>query len=109
MRTKGARGKFPTKDFILLEAFKLFASKQYIKVTFDDIEKATQLSRGAILYHIKSKDVLFAEVVDAFLINKLSIAKVYEEGISLDVLLSRFIQFCREEKKRNRLNGGKNG
>ena len=105
MRTKGAKGKFPTKNFILLEAFKLFASKQYDQVTFDDLENATQLSRGAILYHVKNKDALFTEVVENFVLNRISITQVYEDGISLELLLSRFIQFCREEKKKNKQNG----
>ena len=43
-----------TKDKLLIEAFKLFTSKPYDRVTFADLEQATGLSRGAILYHIKT-------------------------------------------------------
>lgn len=39
-----------TKDKLLIEAFKLFTSKPYDRVTFADLEQATGLSRGAILY-----------------------------------------------------------
>lgn len=105
MRTKGAKGKFPTKDFILIEALKLFASKQYDQVTYDDLVNMTKLSRGAILYHIKNKETLFNEVVENFVLNKMSVTQVYEEGISLESLLSKFILFCREEKKKNKMNG----
>ena len=44
----------PTKNRLLIEAFKLFAHKPYDRVTFADLEEVTGLSRGAILYHIKS-------------------------------------------------------
>ena len=37
---------------------------------FSDIEKVTGLSRGAILYHFKSKDQILSSVIDKFIINK---------------------------------------
>ena len=40
-----------SKQKILLESFKLFATKPFSDITFTDIEKVTGLSRGAILYH----------------------------------------------------------
>ena len=48
----------PTKNRLLIEAFKLFAHKPYDRVTFADLEEVTGLSRGAILYHIKTKENL---------------------------------------------------
>lgn len=48
-----------TKDKLLIEAFKLFTSKPYDRVTFADLEQATGLSRGAILYHIKQRKFIF--------------------------------------------------
>lgn len=39
-------------------------------ITFTDIEKVTGLSRGAILYHFKSKDEILASIIDRFIINK---------------------------------------
>ena len=53
----------PTKNRLLIEAFKLFAHKPYDRVTFADLEEVTGLSRGAILYHIKTKENLFLNVV----------------------------------------------
>jgi AcrR family transcriptional regulator len=50
-----------SRDFILLEAFKLFASKSYEQVTYNDFEKNTGLTRGTILYHFSSKELLFRE------------------------------------------------
>lgn len=42
-----------SKQKILLESFKLFATKPFSDITFTDIEKVTGLSRGAILYHFR--------------------------------------------------------
>ena len=57
----------PTKNRLLIEAFKLFAHKPYDRVTFADLEEVTGLSRGAILYHIKTKENLLRE---RFLVEK---------------------------------------
>jgi transcriptional regulator, tetR family len=62
MRTGGEK----TRERILREALKLFTTEQYDQVTYSDLEKATGLSRGAILYHIKNKEKLFRDVLGAF-------------------------------------------
>ena len=59
-----------SKQKILLECFKLFAIKPFSNITFSDIEKATNLSRGAILYHFKTKDQIFTEIVNQFVLDK---------------------------------------
>jgi len=59
-----------SKQKILLESFKLFASKSLSDITFSDIEKATNLSRGAILYHFKTKNQIFTEIVNQFILDK---------------------------------------
>lgn len=59
-----------SKQKILLESFKLFATKPFSDITFADIEKVTGLSRGAILYHFNSKDQILASIIDRFVINK---------------------------------------
>lgn len=59
-----------SKQKILLESFKLFVSKSLSDITFSDIEKATSLSRGAILYHFKTKDQIFTEIVNQFILDK---------------------------------------
>lgn len=59
-----------SKQKILLESFKLFVSKSLSGITFSDIEKATSLSRGAILYHFKTKDQIFTEIVNQFILDK---------------------------------------
>ena len=59
-----------SKQKILLECFKLFAIKPFSNITFSDIEKVTGLSRGAILYHFKSKDQILLSIIDKFIVNK---------------------------------------
>lgn len=68
--------KKDSKQFILIEAFKLFTSNQYDKVTFSKLEAATNFSRGAILYHFKSKEVLFEAVVKEFVLNRSTISSI---------------------------------
>lgn len=59
-----------SKQKILIEAFKLFTTKSLSEITFSDLEKATGLSRGAILYHFKTKEEIFLTIVDQFITSK---------------------------------------
>lgn len=56
------------KKQILQVAFKLFLKKGYKEVTMTDILSASGLSRGTFYYYFKSKEQLFAEVIDLFFI-----------------------------------------
>lgn len=95
-----------TKSFVFLEAFKLFSKKPYDQVTYSDLEQATGLSRGAILYHIKNKKNLFATVISEFILKKDSIPELsFENGDSLKCFIKRFIDNCRLEKKKLKKNG----
>lgn len=49
---------------ILKESYKLFLSNNMEKVTFTELEKATEKIRGTILYHFNSKQKLFESIVD---------------------------------------------
>lgn len=95
-----------TKELVFLEAFKLFSKKPYDQVTYTDLERATGLSRGAILYHIKNKPNLFATVISEFILKKSTIPELsFENGDSLQCFLKRFIDNCRLEKKILKKNG----
>ncbi|MFV0591484.1 MAG: TetR/AcrR family transcriptional regulator [Draconibacterium sp.] len=59
-----------TRRNILFQSFLLFSSMPYDKVTFTAIEKATGLSRGAILYHFKSKQEIFNATVENSLLDR---------------------------------------
>lgn len=62
-----------TKELILLEAFKLFSICTYEQVTFTELERKTELTRGAIMYYFKTKDLLFIEVCNKFLFRESSV------------------------------------
>ena len=57
-----------TKDRILEEAFKLFLTHNFEKVSIADLENAVGKTRGAIFYFFKTKEELFNQVVDTYLI-----------------------------------------
>jgi Transcriptional regulator len=90
-----------TKEKIILEAFKLFAIKPYEKVTFVDIENAVGLSRGAILYHYKTKESIFLAVVRKYIFERVSVDEIYykDPQICLGAFISAFIDMCKKEKK----------
>lgn len=92
--------KYKTKDRLLLEAYKLFASKPYDQVTFTDLEKATRLSRGAILYHVKNKDNLLREVVDQYILAPNSLHSILKDNpqIGLWNFILLFLESCKKLK-----------
>lgn len=59
-----------TRLKIIVEAFKLFSTKSLNDITFADIEKATGLSRGGILHHFDSKDKLYAEIMEHYILKR---------------------------------------
>ncbi|MCM0347404.1 TetR/AcrR family transcriptional regulator [Bacteroides fragilis] len=83
-----------TKEKLIIEAFKLFASKPYDQVTFADLEKVTNLSRGAILYHVKTKENLFNEVIHYFIFQTVSAASVENRD---KMTLREFLMACIDE------------
>lgn len=89
------------KESILKEAFILFLSKPYDKVTYDDLMEATGLSRGAILYHFPVKQELFKQVIDTYLFHDNSIFDFYNEGIGMSFLsfLHIYCDWIESERK----------
>lgn len=59
------------KAAILRESFKLFLAQGYDAVSFTDIERAAQVTRGAIFHHFSGKEDLFKhvanQIIDALL------------------------------------------
>lgn len=83
-----------SKKKLVLEAFKLFASKPYDQVTFADLEKAANLSRGTILYHFKTKENLFKEVMHFFIFQSISVTSI---SVTDKMTLKDFLLACVEE------------
>lgn len=61
---------------ILMEAFKLFATMPYERVSFSVMEKEIGISRGSMIYYFKNKEGLFKEVVQTFVYGASSIKAV---------------------------------
>ncbi len=98
-----------SKDRIIFEAFKLFCLKPYNQVTFADIEKATNLSRGAILYYFKAKENIFYRAIEDYILNGNSIKSIEEEKRkNLKLFIEAFIDFVRQNKLQMKKWGIKN-
>jgi AcrR family transcriptional regulator len=74
------------KETVQEEAFRLFLSKPYDKVTYTDLQKATGFSRGAILHHFKTKLSLLEQVIDKYLFKDNSVFDLYNEQIGMSFL-----------------------
>ncbi len=81
-----------SKGLIILEAFKLFAYHTYEQVTYNELEKSTKLSRGALMYHFKTKEDIFRAVCDKYLIQESSIQKKIDAKVRMDMTLKHFIE-----------------
>ncbi len=57
------------KEHLYRTAFKLFMTKPFDSVSISDIEKASEMSRGAIVYYGKDKMGLFYQVIKHYLID----------------------------------------
>jgi len=57
------------KETILLTAFRMFAVNGYDGVSLNSIIKESGLTKGGVYYHFSSKDELFQEVVQTFVIS----------------------------------------
>lgn len=55
-----------TKDIIREMAFKMFLTKGYNSVSFEDIEERIRMSRGCIFYHYANKQMLFMDAIDYY-------------------------------------------
>ena len=65
-----------TRSKLLNDAFKLFSEKSYEKVSFSELEKASHISRGAMVYYFKNKEGLFLEMLKTMILNKSSVKSV---------------------------------
>lgn len=58
-----------TKERILTIALYYFIKKPYTEVTMNEILKASGLSKGGFYYHFESKEILYQEVIDRFILS----------------------------------------
>ena len=66
---KGSKGS-ETKMTIREEAFRLFLTKDFNIVPLKQIERSLNLSRGCMSYHYPTKQELFNDVIDYYILHK---------------------------------------
>lgn len=89
-----------TRRKVLDVALELFTSKPYDKVTLKEIETATGLSRGALMYHFPNKESLFKEAVDMFVFRNNTLTAVPEDCRgSLFLTIEAFVSLLKEEQQ----------
>ena len=89
--------KSGTREKILRTAYELFLRRGYSEVSLKQLVKAAGLTKGGFYHHFSSKDELFAEVVDRYLITffqKLRKEMLEAEGSSREKLKTLCGQFC---------------
>ncbi|HCO67201.1 MAG TPA: hypothetical protein DIT04_05520 [Dysgonomonas sp.] len=83
------------KDKILEKAFNLFLINSYDSVTMQQIQEASEVSRGAIYHHFKSKEEIFKAVVDVYLVPAFSSYSMItdEEKKSLQEMIQASVKY----------------
>lgn len=105
MRNKGDI----TKKRLLDTALLLFAQKPYEKVTLREIERRTDLSRGALMYHVPNKETLFKEAVELFVFSNNTLTAIPESEMgSLEQTIKSFLKMLADEQEHWRNVGIKN-
>lgn len=70
----------PSRKKILDKSFTLFLNDSFASVTMQQIQEVSEVSRGAIYHHFKSKEDIFKEIVDTYLLPVFSsFASITEE------------------------------
>lgn len=88
------QGGSKKREAILIESFKLFLLKGYDAVSFTDIERVAQVTRGAIFHHFKSKEDLFQHVADRFVFAFFQEVDYGEEYLESSTPLKVFMAKC---------------
>jgi Transcriptional regulator len=66
-----------TRDNLLYESFKLFAERGFADVSVNDIIKAAGITKGGFYHHFKSKEELFSELLNSYILIPMSQFKDY--------------------------------
>lgn len=105
----GRKNGKKTKENLIFQSFVLFSHNPYSNVKFADIEKATGLSRGAVLYHFASKQDIFNAVVKFSLLGRASILEIpIVDSEPLNTFIIDFVKSCKTTMKELAKKGIKN-
>lgn len=96
-KSKGDSQHSDTKLEIMDRAATLFAEQGYGSVGISEVGNATGLGRGALYYHIGSKEELLCDIMTAYMQNLIAnaeslLAEVADTGARIDALSSDFIR-----------------
>lgn len=90
-----------SRQKILLEAFRLFATMPYERVSFSVMEKEIGISRGSMVYYFGNKEGLFREVLTTLVYGTSSIKAVPEAyRLSLCSFYNYFIETLKREQEK---------
>ncbi len=90
-----------SRQRILLEAFRLFATMPYERVSFSVMEKEIGISRGSMVYYFGNKEGLFREVLTTLVYGTSSIKAVPEAyRLSLCSFYNYFIETLKREQEK---------
>lgn len=89
-----------SRQKILLEAFRLFATMPYERVSFSVMEKEIGISRGSMVYYFKNKEGLFKEVMKSIVLDVSSVMLVPDAyKLSLCSFYNYFIETLKREQE----------
>lgn len=89
-----------SRQKILTEAFRLFATMPYDRVSFSVMEKEIGISRGSMVYYFKNKEGLFREILHTFVYRTSSVKTVPDAyKLSLCSFYNYFIETLKREQK----------
>lgn len=90
-----------SRQKILLEAFRLFATMPYERVSFSVMEKEIGISRGSMVYYFGNKEGLFREILTTLVYGTSSIKAVPEAyRLSLCSFYNYFIETLKREQEK---------
>jgi hypothetical protein len=89
-----------SRQKILIEAFRLFATMPYDRVSFSVMEQEIGISRGSMIYYFKNKEGLFREVIHTFVYRASSVKAVPDAyRLSLCSFYNYFIEILKLKKE----------
>lgn len=87
-----------SRQKILMEAFRLFATMPYERVSFSLLEKEIGISRGSMVYYFRNKEGLFREVLNSMVLETSSVMAVPDDyKQSLHSFYTYFIEILKEQ------------
>ena len=80
-----------TRERILAIALYYFIKKPYTEVTMSEILKASGLSKGGFYHHFESKEILYHEVIDKFILGTFKMEYEHFNSNPYDLPFSEFV------------------